>query len=136
MKTSHLTAVLTLTCLLGLGASARAADGDSVAVTVPFEFVAGAKVMPAGKYSIARSFPVENRGLVIRSFSDGVFLLPTVFDGFTTGHTKLSFEHVGDKYFLSKVETQAGVYSFPLPRATASLAQTKNNLTLSSSGGN
>jgi hypothetical protein len=136
MKTSHLTAVLTLICLLGLGASARAADGSSVAVAVPFEFVAGTKTMPAGRYNIDRSFPVEDRGLIIRSFRDGVFLLPTVFDGFTTGHTKLSFEQLGDKYFLSKVETQAGVYSFRLPQATTSLAQMKNNLALSSSGGN
>ena len=41
MKTSHLTVVLTLTCLLDLGMSARAEDGSSVVVSVPFEFVAG-----------------------------------------------------------------------------------------------
>jgi hypothetical protein len=39
MKTSHLTVVLTLTCLVGLGMSARAEDGSSVVVSVPFELL-------------------------------------------------------------------------------------------------
>jgi len=38
MKKSYLTAVLTLTCLLGLGISARAQDAEGVRVNVPFEF--------------------------------------------------------------------------------------------------
>ena len=41
MKKSYLTAVLTLTCMLGLGISARAQDTEGVRVNVPFEFVAG-----------------------------------------------------------------------------------------------
>jgi hypothetical protein len=35
MKKSYLTAVLTLTCLLGLGISARAQDTEGVRVNVP-----------------------------------------------------------------------------------------------------
>ena len=34
-----------------------------------------------------------------------------MFDRFATGQTKLEFEHLGDKYFLSGVETPAGVYT-------------------------
>src|ERR1700750_2227461 len=110
----------------------------AVVLLWPFRLISSLEPRPCllADTTSDRSFPVEDRGLIIRSFRDGVFLLPTVFDGFTTGHTKLSFEHVGGKYFLSKVETQAGVYSFRLPRATTSLARMKNNLTLSSSGGN
>jgi hypothetical protein len=48
MKTSYFTAVLTLTCLLGLGISARAQDTEGVRVNVPFEFVAGGATLPAG----------------------------------------------------------------------------------------
>jgi hypothetical protein len=137
MKTSHLTVVLTLTCLLGLGMSARAEDGSSVVVSVPFEFVAGAKTMPAGKYNVGPIFlPAVDRGLVIRDHDTGVVLLPMTFDRVPAERTQLSFEHVGGKYFLSKVETPRGVYEIGVSRAISKLDQIKNNLTLSSSGGN
>jgi hypothetical protein len=136
MKTSYFTVLFTLACVLGLGISARAEDGSSVAVTVPFQFVAGAKTMPAGRYSIGRCFPEVDRGLIIRDYDTGVFLLPIVFDGVPADHTKLSFERVGDKYFLSKVETPAGIYTIRTSRAMTKIAQLKDNVTLSSPGGN
>jgi hypothetical protein len=46
MKTSYFTAVLTLTCLLGLGISAHAQDARGVVVNIPFEFVAGGATLP------------------------------------------------------------------------------------------
>jgi hypothetical protein len=136
MKTSYFTVLFTLACVLGLGISARAEDGSSVAVTVPFQFVAGAKTMPAGRYSIARCFPEVDRGLIIRDYDTGVFLLPIVFDGVPAEHTKLSFERVGSQYFLSKVETPAGIYTIRTSRAMTKIAQLKDNVTLSSPGGN
>ena len=48
MKKSYLTVVLTLTCLFGLGISARAQDASRVVATVPFDFVAGGETFPAG----------------------------------------------------------------------------------------
>ena len=48
MKRSSFTAVLMLTCLLGVGVSAGAQDTDAVVVSVPFEFVAGGATLPAG----------------------------------------------------------------------------------------
>ena len=48
MKKSYLIAVLTLTCLLGLGISARAQDTEGVRVNIPFEFIAGGTTLPAG----------------------------------------------------------------------------------------
>jgi hypothetical protein len=57
MKKSYLTAVLTLTCLLGLGISARAQDTEEVRVNVPFEFVAGGATLPAGTYTAGRVSP-------------------------------------------------------------------------------
>ena len=44
MKKQPLIAVLTLTCFLGLGVCARAEDKPEV-VNVPFEFVAGGKIL-------------------------------------------------------------------------------------------
>jgi hypothetical protein len=143
MKKSSLAVVLTLSCMLGLGISARAQDVDNLAVNVPFEFVAGGQMLPAGTYSVSRVSSQVNRALVIRSNDNSVFLLPTFFDGGSVSvnggsadHAELGFEHVGDKYFLSKVETLGGVYAFRTPRAMTQVAQMKDHGTASSSGAN
>jgi hypothetical protein len=135
MNKSYFTVVLTLACLLGLGISARAQDAGRVVTNVPFDFVAGGQMLPAGTYSVSRvseTAPV----LVIRSYDHSTLLLPIVFDGATADHAELSFEHVGDKYFLSKVGTPAGTYAIATPPAMTRLAQMKDHDTVSSSGGN
>jgi hypothetical protein len=136
MKKSYLTAVLTLTCLPGLGISAHAQDVDGVVVTVPFEFVAGGATLPSGEYRVSRVSSGVNPALAIRSNKAGASLLPMVFDEVPGGQPNLSFEHVGGEYFLSKVETPEGVYAFGNRRATVALAQMKDQGTLSSSGTN
>jgi hypothetical protein len=136
MKTSYLTVVLTLTCLLGLGAVARAQGEGNVVVNVPFEFVAGGSTLPAGTYNISRVFSQTNQGLVIRSYDNSAFLLPIVSDGASVDRAKLAFEHVDGKYFLSKIETPAGIYTLGIPRAMTKLAQGKDHDAMSSSGTN
>ena len=121
MKKSYLTVVLTLTCLLGLGISASAQDTSNIVANVPFEFVAGGKTLPAGTYSVGSVFPESDLTLIIRSLDKGGVLLPIVFDGASGGQAKLSFEHIGDTYFLSKVQTPAGVYTIGTRRAITKL---------------
>ncbi len=134
MKKSYLTVVLTLTSLLGSGMSAHAQDTTRVTVTVPFEFVAGSKTLPAGTYSIGRVSPDSRPGLIVRSYGNSVLVLPIAVDEASAEQAKLSFEHVGDKYFLSKVETPVGVYVIETPQTITKLAQTKDHGTVSSSG--
>jgi hypothetical protein len=55
MKKSYLTAVLTLTCLLGVGISARAQDTEGVRVQVPFEFMVEAPLCPPAHTPLAVS---------------------------------------------------------------------------------
>ena len=136
MNKSYLTVVLTLTCLLGLGTSARAQDTEGVVAKVPFEFVAGARTMPAGTYSIGRLTQDAHSGVIIRSSDNGTFLLPAAVDDDSGEQATLTFEHVGDKYFLTKADTPAGVYVFAVPRAMTVLAQVKVHGTLSSAGSN
>ena len=136
MKKSYLTVALTLTCLLGLGISARARDTEEVRVNVPFEFVAGGTTLPAGTYSVGRLSVSAYSGVAIRGYGKAVFVLPIVVDGTPAGQPELSFEHVGGKYFLSEVETPGGVYTFALPRAMVALAQVKDQGTVSSGGAN
>jgi|SRR5271169_1949555 len=124
MKKSYLAAVLMLTCLLGVGVSARAQDVDAVVIKVPFEFVAGGATLPAGEYRIDRVNPGVNRELAIRSYGKGgAFLLPLTFDGVATDMPTLSFEHVGGKYFLSRIKTAEGVYTMAAPREMIMLGQ-------------
>jgi hypothetical protein len=133
---SYLTAILTLSSLLGFGVSASAQD--EAVVSVPFEFVAGGATLSAGRYSVSRLAPTANRGLYLESYNkQGAFVLPLAFDEMASGRQPtLSFEHVGGKYFLSKIETQDGVYTFGIPRATGRVEQVKDQGALSSSGAN
>ena len=143
MKKSYLSIALTLTCLLGLGISARAQDLSKIAATVPFDFVAGGETLPAGTYSVSRVSSGDPRSLAIRSDDNTVFLLPMSFDGdpvpvngAPADHAEFSFELAGGKYFLSKVETPGGIYAFRTPRAMTQVAQMKDHGTGSSSGAN
>jgi len=137
MKKAYLIAVIGLISLLGVGVSARAQDIDSVVVKVPFEFVAGGATLRAGEYRISLANPGVNRELAISGYNKGnAFLLPVVFaDGAATEPT-LSFEHVGGKYFLSKVKTLNGVYTMPAQREMIMLGQTNTAGAMSSSGTN
>jgi hypothetical protein len=136
MKKSYVTTVLTLTCLLGLGISARAQDTEGVVVKVPFEFVAAGKTMPAGKYSVGRISTDAYSGLIILGENNGAFLHPVLVEEPSADQQALSFEYVGGKYFISKIKTPGGVYTISLPRAMVELAQVKDQGTVSSSGTN
>jgi hypothetical protein len=138
MKTSYLTALLMLTCSLGVGVSARAQDADAVVVSVPFEFVAGGATLPAGEYRVSRVNPHVNRELAISSNIKGTaFLLPLAFDNGPANQPTLSFEHVGGKYFLSKIKTLSGVYTMPASREMVMLGEANSPIpsTSPASGG-
>jgi len=126
MKKAYFTAVLMLMCLLGVGVSARAQDADAVVVKVPFEFVAGGVTLPAGEYRVSRVSPGMTRELAIRGYNTGAaFLFPLAFDNGAAAANEptISFEHIGDKYFLSKVKTLGGVYTMPASREMVMLGK-------------
>jgi len=128
-----------LTCLLGVGVSARAQDADAVVVSVPFEFVAGGATLPAGEYRVSRVNPGANRELAISGYNKGnAFLLPLAFDdgAAAANQPTLSFEHVGGKYFLSRIKTLSGVYTMPASREMVMLGQSSTQGTMSASGTN
>jgi hypothetical protein len=138
MKKQYVTVLFTLICILGLGLGARAQEGDTVVTKVPFDFVVGGQVLPAGTYRTSRVDPATgSRALQIRSYEPraSVFLIPTVFDDVQTGHAQFNFEHVGDKYFLSAIETPIGTYAITIPPSAIKLAQTEQQ-SVSPSGSN
>jgi hypothetical protein len=136
MRKQFLSSVLTLSCLLGLGLGAQAEGNDKVVTNVPFEFSAGGTTLPAGIYTVDRVTTPSDSHLIIRNRENGAFLLPVTFDGASVKGAFFTFEHVGNKYFLSKVKTPAGVYTIGTPRALTTEAQKKATDSLSSSGTN
>jgi hypothetical protein len=124
MTKACFTAVLMLTCLFVDGISARAQGADTVVVSVPFEFVAGGATLPAGKYRVSRVSPGMSPELSISDGDkDSVFLLPVAFDDGNASEPTLSFDHVGGKYFLSKIKTLTGVYTMPASREMVMLGK-------------
>jgi hypothetical protein len=135
MKKSYLNVALTLTVLLGAGINALAQDPDSVIAKVPFEFVVGTKTLPAGTYSIGH-FSTVNSGLLIKSDHNGEFVLPIDADDAPGGPAKLTFEQVGGKHFLSKIETPEHVYNLGTSPEKIKLGAVRENDNASSAGGN
>jgi hypothetical protein len=126
MKKQCLTVLFTLICVLGLGLGARAQEEDTVVAKVPYDFVAGGKVLPAGTYRVSRvDLTTGSQELEIssRETRARAFLIPTLVDDVQTRHAQLNFEHVGSKYFLSAVETPNGTYAITVPRSAIKLAQ-------------
>jgi hypothetical protein len=137
MNKLYVTALLTLTSLCGLVVKAHAQDPDGVVVKVPFEFVAGEKAMPAGTYSVSRISSVDpHSGLIIRNYDNSVLVLATLAETGSAQQPALSFEHVEDKYFLSKIETPGSIYAIPVPRAISALVQVRDHSSVSASGSN
>jgi hypothetical protein len=128
MKKQYLTVLFTLICVFGLGLSARAQQQDTVVANVPFDFVAGGRVLPAGTYRVSRVDTTSgSREMEIRSYETraSVFVIPTVFDDVQSDKAQVNFEHLGDKYFLSAIETRIGTYAIDIPPAAIKLAQTQ-----------
>lgn len=124
MKKLCVTAVLMLVTLLGGAVSAHAQSSDAVVVTVPFEFVAGTATLTAGEYRVNRLDPGVTQELFISGYNKGgTFLLPVAFESGSAGEPTLGFEHVGGKYFLSRIKTLSGVYTMPASREMAMLGQ-------------
>jgi len=123
MRKQFLSRVLTLTCVLGLGLGAQAEGDGKVVTNVPFEFSAGGTTLPAGIYTVDRVSTPSDSHLLIRNREHGAFLLPVTFEGASVVGSLFTFQHVGNKYFLSKVKTPAGVYTLGTPQALKSTAQ-------------
>jgi len=138
MKKKYLTVVFTLIGVLGLGLGAHAQEKDTVVTKVPFDFIAGGKVLPAGTYTVSRvGTTTRSRMLQLSSYETGagVFLLPTVFNDVQSRNARLNFEHFADSYFLSAIETPAGTYTVTISPSALKLAQMEQH-SASPSGSN
>ena len=136
MKQHWANVLLIITGLFGLAAGARAETHREVVVSIPYEFVAGGRTLPAGTYTVSRLSDNRSGGLLIASYEQrsGVFVMPNQFENRPAGDAKVSFERVGDMYFLRAIETSDGVYTLPLPHSALLMAKSSHTDGMSASG--
>ena len=138
MKKQYLAVVFTLTCVLGLALGASAQDAAIVVAKVPHDFGVGGSVLSAGAYRISRVDALPgSRQLLISNYEtrESLLLVPTLFDDAQTGRAGLNFAHIGNRYFLSAIETPIGTYAITVSPAATKLPQTEQQGS-SSSGSN
>ena len=138
LKKPQLAILFTLICVLGLGIAARAQDEGTVIATVPYDFVAGGAELPAGTYTISRVNTFGAPELLVRSSDTGAggYLIPTAFNHVGAQNPQISFQSVGGKYFLTKIQTSKGVYTIAIPRSATTLGQMEQHEGTSPSGSN
>jgi hypothetical protein len=126
MERQYSTVLFTLICICGLALGAHAQAKRVVVAKVPYNFVIGGQVLSAGTYEVRRASLISGPGeLEISSHQSGAktLLVPTFFDDLQTGHAQLTFQHAGDMYFLSAIETPSGTYTIAVPNLTLRVAQ-------------
>jgi hypothetical protein len=114
---------LVLLAFAGTVVVAHAQEAGKVVVSVPFDFFAGVKMLPAGKYTVNRSSSDTNSPLIIHSNGNSALVMPVAFDDVPVDSVQFSFDHVGGAYLLSKVTTQIGTYSIGTSREAATLTR-------------
>lgn len=105
MKTKYASILLTLICLLGLSVAAKAQIRDRVVVTLPFEFVVGGQMLPAGKYILSSFSDDPFNGLILSNVQDhiSVIVRPVEIGNARAEKVSVDFEQVGEQHVLTQV---------------------------------
>jgi len=89
--------------------SAEAQQSEKLSVTIPFDYYAGGKVLPAGDYIVSDG--IATGVVMLRSRTQGqAVMLPThnVASARPQNNAKLIFHRYGNRYFLSEIWSEAG----------------------------
>ena len=121
MKTIYVRFLSAFVALAALAVAARSQAVDKLIVNVPHDFVAAGKTLPAGTYKVLRVSDDNLTELSLTSFEnrDGVFLLSSQISKTTEDKPAVTFERIGDQYFLSKIETASHIFTIPVPKQQA-----------------
>lgn len=87
-------------------ASVRAQNAGDLAVSIPFEFVAGGRTLPAGEYYVRRSFDGAQAVLRLTDKNNSVSVYLTTHSAQTSNiqsESKLVFNKYGQQRFLAQV---------------------------------
>lgn len=104
MKKQISRALLGIVATLSLFVFVNAQTARAVVVQVPFDFVAGEKQLPAGRYMVRRIRSDSETTLIIRSVDGRTSTLVLTHTGEGNPRTaSLSFRQHGERYFLAEV---------------------------------
>ena len=83
---------------------------------VPFEFVAGGKTLPAGRYAVTRVTHDSERVLLIRREDGRASVTVQTIEGEADGELpQVSFKRYGERHFLALVSAHGGESARALP---------------------
>jgi hypothetical protein len=136
MKTIYVRFLSAFFGLAALAAATRAQAVDQIVVNIPYEFVVAGKTLPAGTYTVKRLNDRDINELSITSFENraGALLISTEVSEAREYKPTLRFEHIGDQYFLSKIETAEHVFTIPVSASPAPVIAMKKQGSPSVSG--
>jgi hypothetical protein len=106
MKKQISVTLFALGMMLALAVSASAQTTPRIGVNVPFDFVAGGKVMPAGHYTVRRLSFEDEKLLLIRSDdgrSNAIVMTDAARGNQAPNSAAITFRQYGDSYFLAAV---------------------------------
>ena len=120
------------TALLGLGlffaVSGVQAQENGVKADIPFDFVVGNQVLPAGEYLVTAQGSA-NQAILIRSTDSKNAAMTVAFrcgSANPSKDTKLVFHTLGGRYFLSQVWAQGYSQGRELRKSSAEIEMAKN----------
>ena len=120
MKKQISRALLGLAAALMLTVAANARVLPAVAIRVPFNFVAGGKQLPAGRYTVQRIRSDAESALLIRSEDGRSSAVVLTSTGEPQPRTAaLTFRQHGDRYFLAEVSMPGTASVRELPKTGA-----------------
>ena len=139
MKTIYVRFLSAFFGLAAMAAATRAQQIDQISVDIPHDFVVAGKTLPAGTYRVNRANDRDLSELEMTSVENhtGALLLSSEVIATREDKPSLRFQHIGDQYFLSRIETAEHIFTIPVPAnaATQVVASTPSSPSTSSSSG-
>ncbi len=129
MKQAKWLVVVSLVVLSGM-AVAQLIGSSRIVAQVPFEFVVGNRIVPAGECDV-RAITMDGRTLNIRNTGAKVGLYSTTSEAESkepAPQYALVFKHYGDLYFLSGIKLQGSKIAYQLPESKAEAEMRAQNV--------
>jgi hypothetical protein len=136
MKKLFMRILMALIGVAGLGAAAEGQAVDQIVVTVPYEFVAAGKTLPAGSYKVNRVSNSNVGVLVLTNIENRAraMVLATQVESNDTDKASVSFEQVGEEHFINRIETAEHSFTISVSRSETLEAAARSHIGTSASG--